>query len=111
MTPQYGTPVVVGYGNGASTNGTLPAITNTLAQGTTGRMSPPSLTNAPRMPFVERATPRSVTATRVIPERIAQARTRVTTAAKRATGRAAGYVRAARMRYFQDIGTPLRSDQ
>lgn len=112
MQGGFGTPVLVGYGNGASTNASMPSINNVVATAVpTSRMHPPSLTGGSRMPVIERITPRSVTATKVVPENIAKARATVTTAARRATGRLTGYARALRLRFYQDISTPLRSDQ
>lgn len=112
MQGNYGTPVIVGYGNGSSTNASMPSINNIVASAVpASRMQPPSLTSISRMPVIERITPRSVTASKLVPDSIAKARKTVTTAARRATGRATGYARALRMRFYQDIGTALRSDQ
>lgn len=111
MQGGYGTQIVgLPYGNGGSSNGSLPMINNLVSPDIpVSRMAAPSLTSAPRLPLIERVTPRSLPAGKTLNHTAARARVRATTTMRRAGGWAAGHARALRTRFFQDIGTPLIS--
>ena len=96
MNPGYGTPVLLQYGNGASSNGSLPAISNQLTGGLrASHISPPTIT-PPKLPMIERLTPRRINATGMIALSKARVQTNVTIASQRAVNAAKGYVNAIR---------------
>lgn len=76
-------------------------------------MGAPNLTgNAPRLPLIEKITPKSVTVPKVLNTR-AVAQTRVITVANRAVRKTRGYVNGVlmrqrgRRRFWQEIGDPI----
>lgn len=114
MQGSFGVPVVMSYGNSQSgSGGSLPLIDNVVAINVPrSTIRPPSLTTAPRMPLVEKITPRRVNSSKLAKTTIARAHVRAGTAVRRGWQIGIGYGRAAKMRgqrFFQDIGTPLIS--
>ena len=65
-TPQFGIPVVIGYGNGASTISSPPMIDHTVYANGPTNFHAPSLTTQPKMPIIEKITPANVNATQVL---------------------------------------------
>lgn len=112
MQPGFGTPVVIGgYGNGASSGGSMPSITNEVfAAVPRSQMRPATLTNPPRMPLtVEKLTPRNVSTEKVYNAVAANARVRVVSRLRRLRNTGKGYANVIRTRFYQDIGTALTS--
>lgn len=111
MQPGFGVTVAgLPYGNGGSSNGALPAINNAISPDLpVSRMRAPSLTTMPRMPLVEKITPKRVYAGKALNVTAARARVRVVGGVRRVWQGGLGYSRALRGRFFQDIGTPLIS--
>jgi len=65
-TGGFGIPTIINYGNGGSTLGMPPAIDHRIYVGGPLNFRPPSLTIPPRLPIIEKLTPRSVNANATI---------------------------------------------
>lgn len=103
-SPQYGVPVILHYGNADSgTQGAPPAIEHRIYAGIQspfgGHLAAPNLTGrAPRMPLIERITPRNVNAQKLLETRRAQMRVMIMHRRRQAVDVVRGYTRSIRAR-------------
>lgn len=97
-TPGYGTPNIVSYGNGGSTNGAPPAVDHRIYIGGPMNFRPPSLTIPPRLAIIERVTPRTMNATATIARVRSRATVTLGTGAKRIADRTMATARALNLR-------------
>lgn len=105
MQPGFGTHVIgTGYGNGGSTNAGLPMIdSRVFVNGPT--MRAPGLTSPPRMPLIEKVTPRRINATATSAVMAARARVKMYEMMYDVTRVPIGYARTAGMRVTQMVSS------
>lgn len=98
-SPQFGTPVIVQYGNSVSgTQGSPPMIDSRVFSGGFGKPLPPPGFKLPRMPLIQRITPSNVDAQQVIRMRTAHWRAVTRHNVLRVQNGIAAYANAVKMR-------------
>lgn len=99
MKPAGSSATLIHYGNTpAPVVGYFAGMDNRVGSGGP-TMAPPGFTS-PRLPILEKITPRSINASKITSTAQARARVGIVTASKRATGLAFGIVRGLGMRQF-----------
>jgi len=98
-TPQFGTRIILPTGNNdLGTNAGPPAIDSRVFVGGFGGILPPPIVNLPRMPLIERLTPRTMNAQQQFALRTSEARSMIVRRREQAKNLIMGYANAWTMR-------------